>query len=107
MTALSKEELIAVSYDEDGIGYLEMADIPGKNALTPGFVELLIECLKSIKTNDDLKVLIIKGSSEIFCSGADLDTLIKLCKRELKPVDIILSKLILDIPIPVIAAMEG
>jgi polyketide biosynthesis enoyl-CoA hydratase PksI len=47
------------------------------------------------------------GLPEVFCSGADLDTLVKLCKRELKPVDIILSKMILDIPVPVISAMEG
>lgn len=107
MTSSSKSELITFTCDTAGIGTLEMADLPGKNALTPEFVELLVECLNAIKLNDTLKVLVIKGTSEVFCSGADLDTLIKLCKRELKPVDIILSKLILDVPVPVISAMEG
>jgi len=107
MTSLSKSEFVSFSLDESGIGSLEMTDIAGKNALTPEFVEALVECLNEIKLNDKLKVLVIKGTSEIFCSGADLDTLIKLCKRELKPVDIILSKMMLDIPVPVISAMEG
>ena len=107
MTFLAKSELIKFSRDSTGIGTLSMTDVKGKNALTPHFVEELVECLNSVKTDTEIKVLVMKGLPDVFCSGADLDTLIKLCKRELKPVDIILSKMMLDIPVPVISAIEG
>lgn len=107
MTSVSKGEVIRFERDATGIGTLTMADANTKNALTPHFVEALVEHLAIIKNDTALKVLIVTGLTDVFCSGADLDTLIKLCKRELKPVDIILSKMMLDIPVPVISAMEG
>lgn len=107
MTAASKNALITLSKDASGICTLKMDDVLGKNALTPAFVELLVEHLNHIKNDENIKVLLLTGLPDVFCSGADLDTLVKLCKRELKPVDIILSKMMLDIPVPVISAMEG
>jgi polyketide biosynthesis enoyl-CoA hydratase PksI len=84
-----------------------MQDVAGKNALSAPFLEELIPILEALKNDTNIKVVLMSGTPEIFCSGADIDTLIKLCKREIKPVDIILSKMILDLPVPVIAAMEG
>jgi polyketide biosynthesis enoyl-CoA hydratase PksI len=107
MTASPKHKLIQLTQDTSGIATLQMADTATKNALTPEFVEGLVEHLNAVKADTGIKVLVVTGSPEVFCSGADLDTLIKLCKRELKPVDIILSKMMLDIPVPVISAMEG
>lgn len=107
MTLSSEHTSIRLTSDQDGIAVLNMADEAGKNALTPAFVEALVACLNHVKADTDLKVLVMTGLPEVFCSGADLDTLIKLCKRELLPVDIILSKMLLDIPVPVISAMEG
>ncbi|MFO0321538.1 MAG: polyketide synthase [Bacteroidota bacterium] len=103
----SNYEFIKFSFESSGIANLQMIDKAGKNGLTPDFVESLIHHLDAIKANDKIKVLVINGLPEIFCSGADLETLEKLCKKEIKPVDIVLSKMILDIPIPVISAMEG
>lgn len=107
MTSSPKSKLISLIQDPMGIMTLRMTDVTGKNALTPEFVEALVECLNTIKADAGVKVLVMTGLPDVFCSGADLDTLIKLCKRELKPVDIILSKMMLDIPVPVISAMEG
>ncbi|MEI6020334.1 MAG: polyketide synthase [Bacteroidota bacterium] len=107
MPHLTEMHFIKIQPDSTGIFTLSMGDIEGKNALTPHFVEELVESLTLLKANTDMKVLVIKGLNDVFCSGADLKTLIKLCKRELKPVDIVLSKMILDIPVPVISAIEG
>jgi polyketide biosynthesis enoyl-CoA hydratase PksI len=103
----SSHKLITLSYDSFGIATLKMQDALGKNALTPAFVENIIDHLNEVKANENVKVLLLTGLDDIFCSGADLDTLVKLCKKEIKPVDIILSKMLLDIPVPVISAMEG
>ena len=107
MNHFRKKDLIKLECDAYGIANLQMLDVAGKNSLSPDFVESLIHYLQEIKNNEEIKVLLISGTSDIFCSGADLDTIVKLCKKEIKPVDIILSKMLLDIPIPVISAMEG
>ena len=86
---------------------MQMQDVAGKNALSPHFVERLIEVIQEVRADEKIKVLILSGMQDIFCSGADLDTLVKICKKEILQVDIILSKMLLDIQIPVIAAMEG
>ncbi|HWY10961.1 MAG TPA: polyketide synthase [Bacteroidia bacterium] len=106
MRSLSAE-LIKLSLESSGVATLQMLDKQGKNGLTPDFVEALMVNLNEIKANEDIKVLIISGLPDIFCSGADLETLEKLCKKQIKPVDIVLSKMILEIPVPVISAMEG
>jgi polyketide biosynthesis enoyl-CoA hydratase PksI len=101
------KRLINFSVDQSGIAHLKMLDKEGKNGLTPHFVEQLIDSLEELKSDERVKVIIMSGLADVFCSGADLDTLIKLCKREIQPVDIVLSKMILDMPVPVISAMEG
>jgi polyketide biosynthesis enoyl-CoA hydratase PksI len=107
MSSTKTNTLVSFKADNSGIGRMQMADAGGKNGLNPEFIEELIACLNEIKASDELKVLIMSGLPDVFCSGADLNTLIRLCKKEIKPVDIILSKMILDIQIPVISAMEG
>lgn len=107
MSSTKSNKLVSFKFNSSGIGTMQMKDAEGKNGLNPEFIEELIACLNEVKANEELKVLIISGLPNVFCSGADLNTLIKLCKKEIKPVDIILSKMILDIQIPVISAMEG
>lgn len=103
----SDKGLIKLTYNANGIANLQMLDAAAKNGFTTPFVEELIHHLKDLRLNEDYKVLLITGLPDVFCSGADLDTLVRLCKKEIKPVDIVLSKMLLDIPVPVISAMEG
>jgi polyketide biosynthesis enoyl-CoA hydratase PksI len=84
-----------------------MADAAGKNGLTQPFIDSFVDCLNEIKANEGVRAVLLTGLSDIFCSGADLDTLRKMCRNELKPIDIVLSRMILNLPVPVIAAMEG
>ena len=103
----STKGLLKLTYETNGIATLHMRDAAHKNGFTTPFVEDLVNYLQLLKFNEEYKVLLITGLPDVFCSGADLDTLVKLCKKEIKPVDIVLSKMLLDIPVPVIAAMEG
>lgn len=107
MNSSFNNELVSLTLSPYGIGTMQMHDTDGKNGLSHKFIEELIHCLNSARSNEELKVLIITGLPDVFCSGADIDTLIKLCKKEIKPGDIVLPKMILDIPVPVISAMEG
>jgi polyketide biosynthesis enoyl-CoA hydratase PksI len=99
--------LIHITYENEGIVHIKLNDQRGKNCLSPDMVHELTQHLQTIKSNDHLKVLILSGLPDVFCAGADMETLVKLGKGQIKPVDILLSKAILDIPFPVISAMEG
>lgn len=95
------------SVDPNGVAEVVMEDAPGRNSLTPGFVDALMRELGAVAADETAKVLLLRGLPDVFCSGADRDTLIRLCRKEIRPVDIVLPKAVLDLPIPVIAAMEG
>lgn len=98
---------VFLEYVDEHIAVLRMEDSANKNALTTSFIKGLQENLDCIKKDPKVKVLIFKGYSDVFCSGADKSTLMHLLEGKIKPSDIFLPKIILDLPIPVIAAMEG
>lgn len=99
--------LIRIINENEGIVQIQLNDEKYKNGLSPELVHELTLILQTIKSDETLKVLILSGLPDVFCSGADLETLIKLGEGQIKPVDILLSKAILDIPFPVISAMAG
>ncbi|MCP4602860.1 MAG: enoyl-CoA hydratase [Proteobacteria bacterium] len=102
-------ELITISQhpEEGSIGILHMKDAESKNTFTDEFVELFIEILKSLQNDSQYKVILLKGLPDIFCAGASKKALMSLFEGNLEVKDLILSELLLNIPVPVIAAMEG
>lgn len=92
---------------EDGIVVLEMHDESGKNSFREPFVDELIAALRQTARDTRAKVMVMAGLPEVFCSGAPRDLLLRLATGELAPSDIVLAGLLLDLPIPVISAMEG
>ena len=71
---------VTLTADDAGIATMQMIDAKGKNGLTPHFIEELIACITEVKNNETFKVLIMAGTTDVFNSGADLDTLVKLFK---------------------------
>ena len=98
---------ITLDFPSESICILKMHDDDSKNALSGTFVDSAIEKVKAIHENKALKVVILKGLEDIFCSGAAKEELIKLCDGDMNVKDLVLSEMIMDIPVPVIAAMEG
>lgn len=101
------QPLVAVSYLDEAIAVIHMQDIENKNALTPDFVEALLGAFKQVSESQQIKAVVLSGLEDVFCSGANSETLIELSSGQLKPTDILLPKVLLNIPIPVIAAMTG
>lgn len=87
--------------------HIKLKDKSGKNYLCSDFVNELTQDIHSALENPDLKVIIFSGLSDVFCGGADRKTLEDLTQGDLNPVDLTLPKVLLDIPVPIIAAMEG
>ena len=98
---------ISVTIGGDGVALIEMDDAAGRNAMSEPFVETLSDCYRSAVDNPDTRVIILFGMPEIFCSGAPKELLHRVIDGDFLPTDIHLPRFLLDIPLPVIAAMEG
>lgn len=91
----------------DTIGIFNMHDSEGNNTFGEEFIEEMIEKLNVLQSDTRFKAIIIKGLPDIFCAGAAKSELMKLFEGSLSVKDLVLSELLLQIPVPVIAAMEG
>jgi polyketide biosynthesis enoyl-CoA hydratase PksI len=106
MSAASSS-LVRFEPQPDGTAVVAMVDAEGKNAMSERFVHELCGALAAASAWAPLKVVVLKGLPEIFSSGASLEMLRALCEGGVAPTDILLAKAVLDVPVPVIAAMEG
>jgi len=98
---------------ENNIGILSLNRPEKRNALHPDLVKQMKEKLNEIEQNEEIRVLIITGEGNAFCSGADLSYLDKLRayssienekdSRELAE----LFLMIYNFPRPVVAAVNG
>jgi polyketide biosynthesis enoyl-CoA hydratase PksI len=103
----STGRLVRLSRQDEGTRAVEMADAEGKNAFTERFVQELRECLENAAEDPGAKVVVLLGLPEVFAAGASRELLGRLARGEVAPTDILLSKAMLDMPVPTIAAMEG
>lgn len=101
------DRLIDIERQDDGVAIVTMADVEGKNAMSPRFVRELSAAFDEVETWPALKVIVLAGTEEIFCSGASLEMLEELVRGTIAPTEIVLPKRVLDIPVPVVAAMAG
>jgi len=95
------------SVDAAGIATLTMCDAPRKNALSLDMAAELEERFAAIQQDETLKVLVLAGSPEFFSTGANRAVLDDLVTHRVRPRDLLLPRLVLDAPVPVIAAMAG
>ncbi len=89
------------------IGVLHMGFNEDKNTFTDEFVDSFIVQLQNLQTDQKYKVILLTGLSDVFCAGASKDSLMSLFEGRVQVKDLVLSELILNIPVPVIAVMEG
>ena len=101
------EPLVSFEPQDDGIGVIAMSDLADHNAMSDAFVHALLAAFRAAEAWAPLKVILLKGTPHYFCVGASLDMLRSLTTGTVVPTDITLSKAVFDLPVPVIAAMEG
>lgn len=101
------DSIITISKYTENIAIVNMSDIVNKNTFTDCFVETLIKTIEIIKNDKSLKVVIFRGLQDIFCAGAAKEALMGLKSGDISVKDLVLSEMMLDIPVPTIALMEG
>jgi polyketide biosynthesis enoyl-CoA hydratase PksI len=92
---------------ENGVGILSFEDAASRNALDERTVPLLESALEELGRDIAVKVIVLEGLPDVFCSGGSRDMLRGLARGTHAPVDLLLPKRVLDVPVPVIAAMAG
>jgi polyketide biosynthesis enoyl-CoA hydratase PksI len=103
----AQSRLVRLAIDESAIATVQMADEEQRNAFSERFVDELKECLDALAADARAKVAVLVGLSDVFAAGATRELLVRLARGEVAPTDIVLTKALLDVPVPTIAAMEG
>ena len=101
------ERLIEIEKHDDGVAVITMVDVAGKNAMNAPFVTQLMASFDEVEAWPELKVVVLAGTPDFFCSGASLDMLEELTAGTVVPTEIVIPKRVLDIKVPVVAAMTG
>ncbi|MCA9697442.1 MAG: enoyl-CoA hydratase/isomerase family protein [Myxococcales bacterium] len=100
-------ERVRLHVDEDGLAELWMCDREGNNAFSSDFVGELLQRLAELSRDERAKVCVLRGLPDVFCAGGDRRVLLDLAEGNLAPYDLELTRNLLELPIPTIAAMEG
>lgn len=100
-------ERMVVSSAPSGVSVLKMNDAEGRNIFSHAFIEDFLGALGEVQQDGRTKVLILCGLQDVFCGGADKQALLDLCDGKTAVRDLVICERLLEVPFPVIAAMEG
>ena len=90
-----------------GVASVRMEDRPGSNTFTAPLVEGLLSTFATIRTRDDVNVVVLHGYDSIFCAGGTKDELLGIVEGRIRFDEVPLYRLLLDCEVPVVAAMQG
>ena len=68
------DEIPLIVENEGAVLTLSLNNIEKKNALTSEMMGDLSAILEEVENYDNLRVIVIRGSGSVFCSGADINT---------------------------------
>lgn len=92
---------------DQNIAIVKMLERESKNTFSRALVQGLLEVFEKINLNEDIKVVIIHGYENYFCCGGTQEELLNLQAGKITFADLGFYRLLLDCPIPTIAAMQG
>ncbi|MBA3720788.1 MAG: enoyl-CoA hydratase/isomerase family protein [Parachlamydiaceae bacterium] len=91
----------------EGVAIVQLADKEARNTFSHSLIKGLIETFKAIETDSRIKVVVIHGYDNYFCCGGTQEELLKIFDGKITFVDLNFYRLLLDCPVPTIAAMQG
>lgn len=78
------ENLIFVHRESNGVGYVIINRPKSLNSLTRAMIVDLAKAIKSLASDDSVRVIILSGSGRAFCSGVDLTAAEDVFKGDVK-----------------------
>ena len=110
------EKILLVDHNDYGVLRVTLNDIDNKNALSELMMQKLIKAISEASTNNDVKVIVISSTGNVFCSGHNLKEINKAKETDDKGESYYLKlfktcsslmQLIINCPKPVIAEVNG
>ncbi|KAL2459726.1 Uncharacterized protein Fot_54470 [Forsythia ovata] len=83
----SPENLILVNREHDGVAYVIINRPKSLNSLTRPMMVRMAREIKSLASDDSVKVIILSGSGRAFCSGVDLTAAEDVFKGDVKDLE--------------------
>jgi polyketide biosynthesis enoyl-CoA hydratase PksI len=84
-----------------------MDDITSANAFTEEMVRALTGAFAEAERRSEIRAVLLAAEGEVFSAGAPRALLEQLASGAIRPTDILLPRLLLCCPVPVVAAMAG
>lgn len=98
--------MVRVTVD-DGVTEVRLDDPATGNALGEAMVSAIGTAVSDAAAAPQCRVVLLTGAGDTFSSGAPAALLAQFAQGERHPADIRLPRVLLDCPVPVIAAMAG
>lgn len=91
----------------DGIATITLDSPANRNALSQQLVSELVDHLSTVDGDESAKVVVLKSSGRVFCSGADLSEASTVPMDEGARAIVALQRQILSLTKPVVVVVEG
>lgn len=101
------QSVVTVRYEETGVAVVEMADREGSNTFTRPLIEGLLRAFETIAGDERIRAVLLHGYDSIFCAGGTKEELVGFIEGEVTLEGPAFFRLLLDCPVPVVAAMQG
>jgi polyketide biosynthesis enoyl-CoA hydratase PksI len=98
--------MVRVTVD-DGVTEVRLDDPATGNALSEAMVAAIGSAVTAAAASAECRVVLLTGTGDTFSSGAPAALLAQLAAGARHPADIRLPRVLLDCPVPVVAAMAG
>ena len=96
---------------EEAVGILTVNRLKSLNALNPATLGEIIDCLETVRQDQETRCLIITGAGDrAFVAGADISAMVSMSALEGKAfasLGLNVARRLEEMPIPVIAAVNG
>jgi polyketide biosynthesis enoyl-CoA hydratase PksI len=102
-----RDSLVELAVDGDGVAVLTMRDAAGKNTFGRAMVAALTGALTEVGERREIKALVLAGLPEVFSAGGDREILVGLAEGTISPYDLLLTRSLLEVPVPTVAAIAG
>jgi polyketide biosynthesis enoyl-CoA hydratase PksI len=99
--------VVRVADLEAGIAELTLDDAEHDNRLSDRLCDELLLALGELAGRPALKVVLLRGRPDVFCAGATRQALQRVLSGTLHVKDLLLSRPMLDFPVPIVGALEG